>query len=54
MAWVLVAALAWVLLAVPVAVVIGRSIRLADQRATPASWTDQVDKFLQGQAPAAP
>jgi hypothetical protein len=54
MAWVLVAAVAWVVLAAALAVVIGRSIGLADQRAAVASWTDEVEQYLQKQAPAAP
>jgi uncharacterized membrane protein len=54
MTWVLVTALAWVLLAVPVAVVIGRSIRLADPQAATAPWIDQVERYLQERAPAAP
>jgi hypothetical protein len=54
MAWVLVVALLWVLLAMPMAVVVGRGIRLADKRAMPAPWTDQVEEYLREQASASP
>jgi hypothetical protein len=46
MAWLLVA-LTWMLLALVVALVAARGIRLADASATPAAWTDEVDAFLQ-------
>ena len=51
MAVVLVAALAWVLLALCVALLMGRGIRLADER-TPTTWTDEVERFLRQEAPA--
>jgi hypothetical protein len=45
MTWLLVG-LTWLLLAFAVAVVIGRGIRIADQRLAPAAWTAEVDAFL--------
>jgi hypothetical protein len=45
MTWVLIAALAWLLLAVVVALVIARAVRLADDLSHP-SWIDDADRFL--------
>jgi hypothetical protein len=51
MTWLLVAALGWVLLALPVGLLIGRGIGIADRRAAPAPWTDEVERFLREQTP---
>ncbi len=39
MTWLLLIALAWVALALPLGILIGRSVRLADHRATVATTT---------------
>jgi hypothetical protein len=46
MTWLFVA-LTWMLLALAVALVGARGIRLADASSAPAAWTDEVDAFLQ-------
>jgi hypothetical protein len=46
MTWLLTAALVWAVLAVAVALVLGRGIRLADERVTSGSWTADVEKYL--------
>ncbi|MGY1752124.1 hypothetical protein [Blastococcus sp. SYSU D01042] len=43
---------AWALLAVPVAVLVGRGIRLADDTAAKPFRTDDVEAFLREQASA--
>lgn len=45
---------AWALLALPVAVLVGRGIRLADRTAPAPSWTDDVEHYLRGQASTRP
>lgn len=45
---------AWTLAALPLAVLVGRGIRLADDTAGAPSWTDDVEQFLREQAPARP
>jgi hypothetical protein len=52
MTWILLAGLAWVLLGFAVAAVLGRAVRLADQEAAPAAWTDEVDRYLEHHARA--
>jgi hypothetical protein len=54
MPWLLIAGLAWTVLAVTGAVILGRGIRLADERASAGPWTDQADQFLRQQARLAP
>jgi hypothetical protein len=44
MAWVLVAGLTWLLLAVVVALVVGRAVHLAEHPSSPA-WLDDADRF---------
>lgn len=43
---------AWTLLALPVAVLLGRGIRAADDAAAAPFRTDDVEQFLREQAPA--
>ena len=50
MSWILLTGLAWVLLAVAVAAIVGRAVALADRHEAPAAWTDDVDRFLEQHA----
>jgi hypothetical protein len=50
MTWIMLGGLAWVLVALVVAVVLGRAVRLADREGAPADWLDEVDRFLRGDA----
>jgi hypothetical protein len=43
---ILCAVLAWLLLSFAFAAVLGRAVRIADEDAAPAAWTDEVDQFL--------
>ena len=52
MTWILLAGIAWVLLGLAVATVVGRAVRLADEEAAPATWTDEVSRFLEQHARA--
>ena len=45
MTWVLIAALAWFLLAVVLALVVAGAVRLADDQSHP-SWIDDADRLL--------
>jgi hypothetical protein len=50
MTWLLVAALAWVLLALPLALVLGRGLRMVDDSASRRSWVDEVERYVHEQA----
>jgi hypothetical protein len=50
MPWIALAGLTWVLVALAVAAVVGRAVRLADQDAAPAAWTDEIDRYLEQHA----
>jgi hypothetical protein len=52
MTWLLVAPV-WMLLAFAVAGVVGRGIRLADERLVSNAWTEEIDAFLQRHSPEA-
>ncbi|WP_170977734.1 hypothetical protein [Blastococcus sp. CCUG 61487] len=52
MAIVITAGTVWALLAAPLAVVIGRSIRLADETAQAPLVADDVERYLRDQASA--
>lgn len=52
MAMVITAGLAWTVLALPVAVLLGRGIRQADDAARAPFRTDDVEQFLREQAAA--
>jgi hypothetical protein len=54
MTWVIAIGSAWTLVALPMAVLIGRGIRLANDVAAAPSWTDDVEQFLRAQAAARP
>ena len=47
---VLLVGLVWTLLSIPVAVVIGRGVRLADRDQSAAPWTDDVERYLRAHA----
>lgn len=46
MTWMLIVALAWVIVSLPVALVIGRGVRMADQRAEAARRLPNVPDFI--------
>jgi hypothetical protein len=48
--WMLLVALAWMVLAGVLGVVIGRGIRLADQPRSAASWVHEVEQFVRREA----
>ncbi|WP_158545964.1 hypothetical protein [Blastococcus sp. TF02A-30] len=52
MTWLLITGLIWAVLAVGLAVVVSRGIRLADAADRPAAWTSDVERYLRDQAPA--
>jgi hypothetical protein len=52
MSLVITAGLGWALLALPVALLVGRGIRLADDTAAAPFRTDDVEQFLREQASA--
>jgi hypothetical protein len=45
---------AWTLLSLPLAVLVGRSIRCGDDGAAPSSCTESVERYLAQQAVARP
>ena len=52
MTWLIAVGSAWALAALPVAVLVGRGIRLADDTAAAPFRTDDVEQFLREQASA--
>lgn len=44
--------LAWVLFSLPLATLVGRTVRLADETAGSAFRTDGIERYLAEQAPA--
>lgn len=50
MTWLVIGGLAWLLLALAMAVAMGRGIRVADERASADALTGQVDRFLRERA----
>ena len=52
MTTVILAGLAWVVLALPVAVVVGRAVRTADIETDAPFGTDSIERYLADQAPA--
>jgi hypothetical protein len=52
MTTVMLAGLAWTLLSVPVAALVGRAIRLADETVEAPFSTDAIERYLAEQAPS--
>lgn len=49
MTWLAIIGIAWTVLALGLALLLGRGIALADRAERPASWTDEVEVFLREQ-----
>lgn len=52
MTWLLITALAWLVLAAGLAVLLGRGIRMADEAEFPAAWTADVERYLRERSSA--